>query len=321
MSAYGMDLELGISFQNSFGTELTTSRDYLEILSESLNEDIPPIVSESLSGIYDEGADYEGFHAIGGDIVVEANPIQLGTLFKAWTGASSVSAQASCYTHTFIPQQADWGAMSAVPPMTIEAYRGDGGSSFIYYDCLANDLTLEFAHNAFVKATMSIIGGKFNRRAKTTATYAVGSLFTWDVTSMSVGGTAIDEFSAMTIKGSNALEAVGTMDGTKTPNRIKRSGKRTIEVSGTMLFVDQTEFNNYLAQTEQRLIINAQGATIGNSSVLMKIDIPKFKYTAYPVNGAGAGRLEVSFSGKAKYDTTSAYPMEITLQNTRTWAY
>ncbi len=267
--------------------------------------------------IYDEGGNYEGFHTIGGDIVAEVHPIGVGKMIAAFCNNSSISNQASCYTHTFIPQHTDFDDLCAVVPMTIEIYRSDGGSAGIYYDCAGNELTIEFAHNTLTKATLAVVGGKFTRVEATTPSYPAGSAFPWNVTSVSLGGVAADEIKTLTIKGMNALEAVGTLDGTKTANRIKRNGFRTFEISGTLMFDNQTEFTKYINFTNQRLIVNAAGATIGNSTVGLNIDIPKLVYTAFPPNIGGPGLIEVSFTAKATYDTTSSYIAEYTLVNTK----
>ncbi len=318
---YGIGGHLGISFQSSFGTSNANSRDYMEIVSESVSEDIPAIVSENLRGIYDEGGNYEGFHTIAGDIMAEAHPIGLGKMLGAFCNNSSISNQASCYTHEFIPQHTDFDDLSAVRPMTIEIYRSDGGSAGIYYDCNCNELTLEFAHNALMKSSIGVVGGKFTRTAATTPTYPAGSAFPWNVTSVSMGGAAIDEIVSLTIKGNNALETKGTLDGTKTANRIKRNGFRTFEISGTLMFDDQVQFDKYISYTNQRLIVHVAGGTVGNSTVSFTVDVPNVVYTAFPANISGPGLIEVSFTGKASYNTTSSYIAQFTLVNTKLVEY
>jgi hypothetical protein len=237
--AYGQLGHVGISFQNSFGTEITTSYDWFPIVNETVTENIPPIIQEGMTGRFDEGDSFEGPHDIGGDIVFEAHPQLLGKLLQAWTFAScDVTSQSGpTYLHKFQPATADFDALSAVQPMTLEIFR-DAGSAFLYYDCLCNGFSIEIAHGAIIRGTMSVIGGKYKDAAKATPSYLIGSEFTWNQTSVSFAGSAIDEISALTITGANGLEGKGTLDGTRTFNRIKRSDFRTMELSGTVLFVD-----------------------------------------------------------------------------------
>ncbi len=316
--AYGSQGHVGISFQESFGTSYPNSRDYFPVITESLTEEIPPLISEGIKSRFEEGGIYEGAHAISGDITTEIHPIGMGKLLKAWSGASSsteTNVGSSVYQHAFVPHTSDFDAMAAVPPMSIEVYR-DAGSAFLYYDMLANGLSIEVAHGMLLKTTVSFVGGKFSKLAKTTPSYPAGSYFPWNVTSVSLGGTAIDEVSQLTFNWSNALEAKNTLDGTKTPNRIKRNGFRTLEISGTLLFVNQTEVDNFLNQTRQRLIVTATGQDVGGENAVLKIDVPKMNYSAFPVNIGGAGLIEVGFSAKAEFDETSNYLSEITLINT-----
>lgn len=318
--SYGLKGHLGFTFQESFGTPITIadSRDYFPIISESITEDIPPLIPEGMRGRFEEANNYEGAHSIAGDVVLEAHPIGVGKMIKAWCNVGSVNTtnQSSTYEHVFIPDTSDFDDMAAVIPMSVEVYR-DAGSAFLYSDVLANTLSFEIAHGALMKATMGIIGANFQTLAKTTPSYPAGSLYPWNVSSVSLGGSAIDEISNLTLTFNNALEGKGTLDGTKTFNRIKRNGYRTCEIAGTLLFTSQTEADNFVNQTIQRLIITMTGETIGNSANLLKIDIPRMRYAAFPVNIAGMGQIEVGFTAKAEFDETSSYLVEFTAQNTR----
>lgn len=300
---------LGITMQQSFGTAYTTGMKFQPFISESLNENIPPIVVEGLRGIYDEGDALEGAHEISGDINFEIDPCMIGYFIKGFCNATSYVAttvDSYYYTHAFMPAQDDFDAMAATPPMTMEAYR-DAGSAFQYYDCCINTLSFEFAQGALIKATASVIGAGFTMAAKQTASYEPFSEFTWDQTSISIAGTAVDEIENLTITMNNNLEAVYTVDGTKYPNRIQRSGKRTIEISGTILFIDEAEANIFRAQTERRLVITTQ-----QGCNAINFDIPSMRYNTFPVNMGGPGKIAVGFSANAKYNAGSGTAIKIT---------
>ena len=314
---YGMLGHVGISFQNSYGGSNVTSMEFFPIISESISEEIEDLVSEGMYGRFEEGPSYEGMHNIAGDIVFEAHPIYVGKALKAWNGQSSSTLVDSAYVHSFIPRAEDFDQYAAAPPMTIEIYK-DAGSAFLFYDLVCNEFTVEIANGALWKVTMSVIGGKFSKAVKQTASYLPGDAYPWDATSITLGGVAVDEMSTITIKGSNALEAKHTLNGTKTPGFVKRSGYRTLEISGTVLFLSQTEYDNFTNRTQQRLLINTRGQTVAESYTAdLKIDVPQLLYTAFPTNIGGPGMIETSFTGKGKFDTTSNYLMEWTLTNTR----
>jgi len=308
--AYGMMGHCGISFQDSFGCTETGSMHYIKLISESITENIPPLIDEGIQGRFEEGESYEGAHEIAGDIVTNIHPILFGKFLAGWCGQSSASPVASgCISHNFIPKTSDFNDLAAVPPCTIELYR-DAGSAFMYYDMLIDVLTLEFAHGAFIKNTVSFIGGKFTKAVKSEPTYLAGSSFTWDTTSVSWGGNGIDEYESMTITFTNALEAKGTLDGTKWPNRIKRSGYRTITVAGTILFTNQTEVDLFRAQTKQRLVVTSK---VGSN--MIELDIPAVRYDTFPVNIGAPGQIAVGFTGSAKYQSTSGTMFEGTVVN------
>ena len=317
--AYGMKGHLGICFQQSYGTAYTSSFHYFPLINESLIENIPLLISEGVRGRFEEGPSHEGAHDISGDVTVEAHPILSGKLFTAWAGQSSGTLSNSSYVHLIKPKATDWGELAAVPPMTIEVYR-DGGSAHQYYDVLCDQLVTDIAHGAIIKHTMSIKGGKFSKVAKTTASYLAGSEFTWDQASISFQGSAnggIDEIPQITITMNNALEAKGTLDGTKTPNRIKRSGFRTAEIAGTLIFLDDKEFDHWRNQAAQPAVVTVTGQDISSGySGYIEFDIPQMKYNDVPVNIGGPGLVEASFTAKCEYKSTSATMIAISMQNT-----
>lgn len=315
---YGMRGHAKICFQQSFGTAYTASYYSIPLISESLIEAIPPIVPEGMRSRYEAGEPFEGPHEITGDLVFEAHPILAGVALKAWMGQASGTAVASHYSWTFKPCTSEFDVHAAVPPMTIEVYR-DVTSAHQYYDMLCDQLSFEIAHGAIQKITMSMIGGKFAQIAKGTPSYLSGSEFTWDQTSVALAGTAEDAISNMTLTMMNALEAKGTLNGTKTPARVKRSGFRSVELSGNILFENETEFDLYRNKTNQAVVIDVQGGAISSGyNAEIKFDIPRVKYREFPANIGGPGMIEVGFTADCLYHSTSATAIEITLVNSQT---
>lgn len=305
--AYGQGGHIGISFQESLGTAYTSSMEYFPFISESLVENIEDLLSECLTSRLDEPDAYEGMHSIEGDIVTEVHPALIGKILKAWAGQSSMTGHVgSCYQHQFIPLAVDWDSeRAALPPFTVEVYK-DTGSAYQFFDCMANQITLEIAQGTLYKATMGIIGAQFAWMNKTSPSYEAGSFFAWDVVSVSLGGSGIDYASNLTITGNNALEGKAFLDLKNYPSRILRTGVRTVEISGTMLLQGDTEARNYKNRTPQELIISATDpTTVMNGHNQFVIDIPKMRYTQFPDNISGSGLIEVGFSAKGTYDTDS----------------
>jgi len=315
--AYGMKGHVGICFQQSYGTAYTSSMDYFPVISENLDESIGVLVSEGMTGRLEEGASYEGAHNVAGDIVTEVHPLLFPKLLKAWTNHASGTLVGSMWTHVIAPNQADFDDKCAVPPCTIEVYR-DSGSAYQYSDMALNGLAVEIANGTIIKATASWVGGQFAWIEKSAPSYDTGSYYTWDSTSVSIGGAADDALRSLSVTMTNNIENTHTLNGTKYGSRVKRTGYRTMEISGTILFEDDTDAKLFRAFTRQEMILTATGATItGSQSNSIKIDVPSFLYTTYPAAIGGAGLIEVGFSGKAEYHTGSASMVEFTAVNTK----
>lgn len=317
--AYGTNVHLGISFQDSFGTSNVDSMHYFPIISESITESIPEVESEAVKGRLEAGDSYEGMHGYAGDIVFDGHPVLLGKMLKAWFGQASGTLSTSHYVHTFDPITDDFCNLSAVPPMSVEVYR-DAGSAHLFSDMLCSQLVIEIAHGAIVKATASMIGANRTKANKTTPSYLPGSDYTFDQGSFSWQGSnngALDTLQNLTVTLNNQLEATGTLNATKRPSRIKRTGFRTIEIGGTMLFENDDESDHFLNSTQQPIVATLTGQEIdGSNRAYLEMDIPSFRYTEYPVNMAGMGLITVSFAGKAKYNADSATMATFTMANT-----
>lgn len=315
--AYGQDGHIGISFQSSLGTANTSSMWYMPFVSETLKENIEDLLSESLSSRLEEPDPYEGMHSLEGDVVMEVHPHNIGVFLKAWAGQESVSFTQSCYNHLFLPLTDDWDAeKAALPPMTIEVYR-DTGSAYQYYDMLLNQLVFEISQGAIYRATASFVGAQFAWMQKTTPSYETGSYFTWDTVSVSLAGNAVSDVSELTVTLNNNLEGRAYLDGNKYHGRILRNDYRIIELSGTMLLSGDDEARNYKNRTNQRLLITATDPTtvmLAHNQLI--IDVPQMRYTEFPANIGGPGLVEVGFTGKGGYDSTSSYAVQFTLVNT-----
>ncbi len=317
-TAYGMDAGIGISFQNSFGTALTASMHWLEPISESVDVKIQQIVQKGMRGIYDDGAVSEGSRTVEGDISIEAKAIPMGVLLAAVMGRTTVTS-AGVYTHTFKPRTADFDLLSAERPFTYHKHLGDTGSAHLYADMNGNSLEIAISNGELMTCKLGMVGGTYSQIAEIAASYPTGSPMAWDITSASLGGTANTDFRSVTITLNNNLEAKQTLRAGKYPTRVKRSGMRSVEVAGTLVFNTQAVLQDFLAQTEQRFFLNMRTTTEIQSGYFesLRIDIPSLRFLEHPIPVGGAGELEVSFKAKAVYNVGSANALTITLVNSK----
>lgn len=314
---YGNTGHVGISFQSSFGTSNTTSFHFMPFISETFQAKIPELVSEGMRSRYEEGPTFQGVKEVTGDLVTEVHPILIGKAMKAWANAAASSLQTSAYLHTFIPAQTEFDALTPVYPVTAEVYRATG-SATLYYDLGLNNFNLEIAHGALLKATWSFVGGRFAKSVKSTPSYLIGSEFTWNQASISLGGTGFGTFKSLSFAFSNALKSYGTIDGTLYSSRMVRDGFRTLEISGVQILDGDTQKDLFLAGTAQNLTVTVVGQAVSSAhNAMLKIEVPAMIYTEFPDNVSGPGLIEVSWKAKAVYESGSGHMVKMTLVNTQ----
>lgn len=312
---------LGLGKESTWGSAVAAS-DYLKFVSEGITEEIEQVIQEALSGIVDEAPSFEGLHNIAGDISTDVYPNSLGHLLRSAFGAPKTTQpdatnNPTVYQHEFSPSQAEFSDVCALPPYTVEVHR-DLAQAFQYAGTVVNDLTLNFGtDNKIMRASAAVIAKKLELISKTTPSFESTAPFLWDDAVISIDGAANNDASTLEFGVNNSLEGRATLDGTKEISRIKRSGKRTFPVSFTMDLSSLTEFNRFKGQNEVAASITLTGATItGTYNYKLTVDMPKLRYTAFPINVGGAGEVTAQVTGSAKYDTVSANAMKVTLVNT-----
>lgn len=315
---YGQLANVAISFQNSFGTSNVDSQYFIPRISGGLALDIPPLISETQRGVFDEGDTFEGPRTVAGDLETEAMPIPLGVLLKAIMGDPVTVQSDGIYAHTFTPRVADWDEKAANIPVTYEQDLNTG-SAQQFFDLNGNTLEIGIAAGELLKAKIGFVGGNFAQVAPAAASYPVGKRWTWDTASFSIGTSAQSVIMDMSITLDEALEAQHVLNGSKYPGRIKHTGNRTVAVGGTLKFDNQNEYQEFLSQSERELIINFIGPTEIQSGYFdtVEIKLPLMRYSELKPMAGGPGPIEVSISAMGKYSPSSATALQITLTNTQ----
>ena len=321
---YGQNSKIGIMFQDSYHTHVdsmnfvASSVHWIPHLSDSIKLNKPPLYSENMRGIYDEGDSYEGANTVDGDLESEAQPIVVGAMLKTALELTGSVASDSMYTHTFKPRTTEHSELSANNPFTHYAFL-DTGSSFLHHNLNSSMLELGIANGEFFKVKISVAGGWFSQVAPSAAYYEVGKRWTWDTASLSLGGAGVTEIQNMTITMDEALEPVHTINNSKYPSSIKRTDFRTFAVDGTIKFRNQTEYQKFIDQSEQALDVTFTGVTSLSPGYheTLRIQLPAMRYEEYGPTAEGPGEIEASFTARGKYHVGSGTGMEITLINTQ----
>ncbi len=304
---------IGIGKETTWGTPVAAT-DYIEALNESINAEIDRFDTVNIRSQHAEPSDEAGIKRIGGDLEIAGNPLACGFLLKGALQSHSQTTVLSgfLYTNTFMSLVAgeEFHADCPLQPYTVEVFR-DVTTSVQYTGCVVDALSIEFSPNQDVRFAASLIGRNEASIAATTPTFVTspGRPFKFNTASVQIGGAANADLEALTIDISNSLEGVATLDNSDIISRIRQGNFQMVNVSGTFDFDDLDEYDNFIAQTEQSLVVSVTQA----DSFAMTVDIPKMVYTAFPLNTPGRQRLSVDFEGKAFYHAGSDTAIQIDL--------
>lgn len=323
---YGQDAKIGVAFQNSHGVPVTDIGSFylMPFLSESITPQNPELLSLNMEGRFDEGEAYVGARNVAGNLSNESQPVTVGVLLKAVMGepvtVSNSTALGEFWVHTFQPRTADFDVNVTGNPLTVHKNLADGGQVPVYADVVATRLELSVRNGEFLQASVNLTGG--NIAAKTTSdslAAATGKKWTWDVTSVELGGASNTDFADLTVIIDELATPRWALKTSRDPDRVKRDARRQIRVNGTIKFVDQTEYDIFLASTTQELKFTMTGAVEIRSGYFdaLGVDVPAFKYLAYPIEFTDPAELLVGFTGKADYHVGSGTSIEVTLTNTQ----
>lgn len=322
---YGQTTNIGIARQESWGAANVSSLFWIPFISESIGVDIPPLISQALTGVYDEGEHYAGPKMVTGDLNVEAQPIALGALLTAFFGqpvSSTKADSADVYTHTFRGLQSDFDINCAKVPVTV-IKNLDVGSAMQFSDLNANTLEISIANGEFLNMTLGFVGGHFQQRAAINPSFPTGKRWTWDQSSINLSpegsGDLVNNLVNLSFIQTENIEAQHTLVNSSWPNRIKRTGFRTTEVNGTLKFESQEEYQQFLSQAEKTLRLRVTGNVAISSGYYdqFQVNIPLFRHTEFKPVAGGPGNIEVAFTGKGVYSTSGGNALNISLVNTQ----
>ena len=322
---YGQDAVMGIAFQTSHGTPVTATTSFYPIpfLSENITPQYPELLVSNMEGRFDEGVAHSGPRQVAGTITNEALPVPLGIALKAICGSAAITASNNIFTHVFVPMTADFDSNVSATPITMYKNVADGGTQPIYKDLVATRLELSVSNGEFLTAALNLTGGVVATKIASVniGIADIGKEWTWDVTSIELGGSANTDFADLTIIQDEQATSRWTLKTSRDPDRVKRDAKRQIRVNGTVQFVDQTEYDLFLAGTLQALKITmrASAATAIESGYYdtLEISVPSFKYLTYPVEFSDPSELLIGFEGKAEYHAGSGHSIQYTVINTQ----
>jgi hypothetical protein len=322
---YGQNASIGIAMQNSFGTAAAVgSIHQIPLLNEDVGLSQEELISQNLNGRFDEGDAYSGPRQYGGTLEAEAQPKALGALLTAVINDPvQTQVQSFVQSYVFTPRTGDFDRNIPNRPVTYYKWLAEATSAQLFYDLAGSRLELQQSQGGFLLARVSFVGGKRSAVASQALTLDSSRRWPWNTASLSLNGTAVTDFTDITITHDEGLEARWTLDGSRDANRVKRSASRTVRIAGTLIFESPAELNNFVNETSQPMVLTFRGTTAIQSGYFdqLEISMPAFKWLDYKPVVRGPGEVEVNFTGKADYHAGSGHSVRYTLQNTYTAGY
>lgn len=332
----GMIGYFGLGVESSTIQDSAATCDFVAITGETLAATRNDLIGQGLTQKFDEEETYNGLVSVGGNVSMEVHPLTIGYMLRSAFDATSTSvgstganawyniagSHQSWRVHQFIAKQTTYqvGSGSDLPCLTFEVFRGPStsvGTAFLYYNCCANAMELSVQAGQLMGASFDFIGREYGRKAQQTPAFNTPAAFVWAQSSVSVNGVGKAHFESLTVRLNNALEPFPRLDGKYRNSIIRRTGFRTVEISGSLTFSDDTDYDLFTQGSESNLTVTF---TLPTSEMLV-IRAPAFRYTAFAPNLGGPGRVAVGFNGRAMWHAGSGTPLEVLLFNGRTNPY
>ncbi|CAB4169965.1 hypothetical protein UFOVP1082_45 [uncultured Caudovirales phage] len=325
--SYGAQIKFGIARQATEGTAVAVATSYhpMPLLSEDVGFEFDELISQNLTGRFDQGASYTGTSRVNGTIEFEITPRNIGAALASCVNYNPATATSGTVkTYTFLPNTADFSATAVKAPFTVYKQFADATSAEQFFDVQFGQLEISVAQGQFLKCRLTAAGGARSPNgvgslAVTPDATDVGRLFPWNVASISYGGSGLSTMSEVTVALNESIQPVYAVNGSLAPLKYSRSGFREVTVNGTFYMNDRAILNNMIAGTQSRLVITLVSTIAAIQSGYyntLSIDVPQLKITQFKPGVSGPGEVSVSFTGRGVLDPTSSYTVQYTLQNT-----
>lgn len=330
--SYGAQIKFGIARQASANSWVVTATSYhgIPLTSESVGFEQAEVISQNLTGRFDQGASYAGISKVNGTIEFEVTPRNLGAVLAAVVDyAPTAITSGAVKGYTFTPDSIDFSATLIKAPFSIYKQFADSNSAELFYDAQLGQLELTFSQGQFLKGRATVVGGTrlptgIGSMAVSPDAADIGRLFPWNVASVSYGGAGFSTFSDITVSQNENVDALYGLNASLAPIKFTRTGFREVTVNGTFYMNDRSMLNNFVAGTQQRLLLTVSNTIAAIQSGYfdtLTVDIPQLKITQFKPGVSGPGEVSVKVTGRGVLDPTSNYSIQYVLQNTYAAGY
>lgn len=321
--SYGAQSKFGLARQSAGGTAVSVATSYhgFGMVSHDVGLEKDELVSQNLVGRFEEGAVYAGISRVLGTIEFEVTPRNLLASLAACVNHAPASVTSgSLRTLTFLPNTSDYDATYVKAPWTVYSQFTDANSGEQFFDVQFGQFELQVRAGQFLRGRLTANGGARSPNGVGSLNVLpdaadVSRLFPWNVSSISIGGSAVGEFSDITVRINENIEPQYTVNASLAPYKYSRSGFRDVTISGTLFLVNRALLNDFMADTQRRLLItlmNTRAEIQSGYFNTLIIDVPQMKITALKPSVSGPGEVQVNFSARGVLDPSSNYSIQFT---------
>lgn len=329
--SYGAQAKVGFARQTNPGsyviaTASPNSFHAMGFVSHNIGLESDELISQNLIGRFEQGATYAGASRVNGTIEFEATPRNILTaLGLAVNHVAATANSGSIRNWTFLPNTVDFDGANIKAPWTMYSQFSDAQSADLFFDMQFGQLDFVISQGQFARGRLQCVGGSRVATGVGSANVVpdpadAGRLFPWNVVSISYGGSALQTMSDVTVSLNENIDALNTINGTLTPFKYTRTGFREVTVNGTFYMTDRTMLNNFIGQTQARLLITLTSTIAAVQSGYyntLTIDVPQLKITQFKPAVPGPGEVAVPFTGRGVIDPSSSYALQFTVINSR----
>ncbi len=349
--ASGTGGQIAIHKTSSLYLDVVSADTWTNFVTESIEHNLEELEEGAITGRRDAPPSWKGIDFAEGDITFEPNPNAIGVFLNGAFGtlASSLHTDAGStgansgeeagkpvFVHEFTPRQAAFDERTFLEPHTVMVYK-DTGSAFFNQGAIFSRLEFNMQAGALMNSTVGLMARRVTRGARTAAINSLvssgGRPWIWDMASVEIasggageaflaGNTNFEQFQ-MSIE--TPQEGVVLLDGNKNYAEFQPNDFRRVNISGTISFRNQEEYNAFIAYesryTRMTVTNTNSASTLGNieagssANYSMIFDIPKMKFLTWSTPITGPNRLQTSFTAKAEYSDADGFMIKATLIN------
>lgn len=305
MSSVGALGVVGLGKESTFGTGVAASK-FFPFTSEGFRDGPEAVQEAQIRGILDQAPKYKGMQIVSGQLAGAAYPSEVGDILRAALGAP-VTTGAGPYNHVFTPPQSAFSSDAALPPYSVVVDRG--AQVRRYTGCVCSGVTFNFSQGGLLTFDSSWIGQDSATIAAPTPTLPTDDPFQVKA-AVTRDGSSWAYLQDFSISIQTAIEALRLINNTDLIARIAFSGVRTIGLSGTADFATTDLYDDFKGFGTKEWTF---AFTVGTKT--LTFTVPTTLISDAGAQIGGEGRVTLSFTGDAMYDTSTSKALEVELVN------